>query len=633
MFFTFRQSLLQKAIGRAKDKMKVEYQSDFSVGEAKFDGLSGVMMSDIVLVPQDKDTLFSISSMNTHVNFWRLFTGDVQLGTLFIKDGFIQVVKNKTGNNYAAFVKRQKNANSGNPGEKGNIARRAYRMLHTALNLVPTDMNVENVSLRLDNHGKKITLKLNNLRLANKQLESSIAVTTGSFAQNWKISGFADPRNKQTDLRFFNSDSGAIRLPYIDERYNLKSAFDSIRLNVTNIEMDGGELHVDGFTSIVNLMINHPKVASKDVTVQNARFDFRFLFGADFMAIDSTSTARLNKITVKPYLSYNVSKDTIYSMQVEIPKMKAQDFITSLPAGLFSNFEGMVAEGNFNYKLDFKYNKNNPRALVFDSKMVNDGLKIVKYGAANLSKLNGPFTYRAIENGRAQRAIPVSSDNIYYTPLDLISPYLKNAVLTNEDPSFFSHRGFINDAFKQSIVQNIRAKKFARGASTISMQLVKNVFLTREKTLSRKLEEILLVYILENTRITSKSRMLEVYFNVIEWGPNVYGIGEASMFYFQKHPSELTLNESLFLSGIVPRPKAFMWSFTSEGTLKPHVSRRNDYIGNLMLRRGLIAPEDTINRKAPVMLRGTARGFVVKKEVDSLQIDSLYIDELKEFNF
>jgi membrane peptidoglycan carboxypeptidase len=79
------------------------------------------------------------------------------------------------------------------------------------------------------------------------------------------------------------------------------------------------------------------------------------------------------------------------------------------------------------------------------------------------------------------------------------------------------------------------------------MQLIKNVFLTREKTVSRKLEEILLVYILENNRIVSKERMLEVYFNIIEWGPNVYGIGEASRFYFQKSPSELTFNECLFL--------------------------------------------------------------------------------------
>ena len=181
------------------------------------------------------------------------------------------------------------------------------------------------------------------------------------------------------------------------------------------------------------------------------------------------------------------------------------------------------------------------------SKLEKENLKIIKYGEANLSKLNGTFVYRANINDVLQRPILVGSGNPMYTPLSEISPYLQKSVLTTEDPSYFSHHGFINQAFKQSIIKNIKTKKFTRGASTISMQLVKNVFLTRDKTLSRKLEEILLVYILENNRIVGRSRMLEVYFNIIEWGPNVYGIGEASQFYFQKSPSQLSLNECLFL--------------------------------------------------------------------------------------
>jgi membrane peptidoglycan carboxypeptidase len=76
------------------------------------------------------------------------------------------------------------------------------------------------------------------------------------------------------------------------------------------------------------------------------------------------------------------------------------------------------------------------------------------------------------------------------------------------------------------------------------MQLIKTFSYPRENSISKI--RILLVYILENNRIVSKERMLEVYFNIIEWGPNVYGIGEASRFYFQKSPSELTFNECLF---------------------------------------------------------------------------------------
>ncbi|TEB41397.1 glycosyl transferase, partial [Flavobacterium circumlabens] len=156
---------------------------------------------------------------------------------------------------------------------------------------------------------KKTSIAINKLVLNNKQLETSLHVQSKNFDQRWNIKGFADPRNKKADIRFFNLDTGAIKVPYLDERYNLKASFDSIRLNVANIEKDGSELHIDGYTSISNLKINHPKIASKDVVIKNARFDYRFLLGDDFISIDSTSSMQLNKIKVKPYVSYNTEKD------------------------------------------------------------------------------------------------------------------------------------------------------------------------------------------------------------------------------------------------------------------------------------------------------------------------------------
>lgn len=79
------------------------------------------------------------------------------------------------------------------------------------------------------------------------------------------------------------------------------------------------------------------------------------------------------------------------------------------------------------------------------------------------------------------------------------------------------------------------------------MQLVKNVFLSRHKTLARKFEEMLIVWLIENNRLSSKQRMFEVYLNIIEWGPMVYGANEAARFYFNKDVSDLTVNESIFL--------------------------------------------------------------------------------------
>ncbi|WP_158730088.1 MULTISPECIES: transglycosylase domain-containing protein [unclassified Flavobacterium] len=630
-FFVFRDAVLQQTLDKISNEMTVEYNSSFTVENASFDGLSDLSMNGITLVPQDADTLVKIEKIKTTVNLLKLISGEVQLGTLDIQNGYIQLVKKGKKRNFDAFLKKDPSAEKTN--EKRDYAKFAYALITKILNLVPTDMVLDNLAFKIDDNGNKTNINFQKLRLANKQLETSIKVQTNTISQQWKLKGFADPRNKKADIQFANKDTGAIKLPYFDERFNLKTSFNTIRLNLENIEKDGDELHIDGFMAIANLKINHPKIANKDVVLQNAKFDYRFLLGSDFVSIDSTSTVQLNKIKFHPYLAYDTALDTLYKLKVNIPKMKAQDFITSLPEGLFTHFKGMEASGTFSYKLDFAFNQNKPNRLVFDSTLKKENLKITKYGDANLTKLNGEFVYRALINNVLQRPVLVGTANPNYTPLDQISPYLQKSVLTTEDPSFFSHRGFISEAFKQSIVKNIRTKKFARGASTISMQLVKNAFLSREKTLSRKLEEILLVYILENNRIVSKERMLEVYFNIIEWGPNVYGIGEASQFYFQKIPAELSLNECLYLARIIPSPKKFMYQFNDQGLLKDFATKQELFLTKIMLRRGLFTPEDTLYTSTPIYISGPARSFIKFKVLDStlIKVDSLA--EESEFDF
>jgi hypothetical protein len=628
-FFVFRKSLLHEAIAKTSTKIKNDYNSTFIVKEASFDGLSGIRLSDITLSPHNADTLFKIQKIKTSINLWRLLVGDVQLGTLEIKNGYVQLTKKGNVKNFAAFLKRDKNAPI--TTTKKDYADFTYRLISTVLNLVPTDMSIENLTFKLNDNGKRANIAIRKLVLANKQLETAINVRTNTFAQRWRIKGFADPRNKKADIRFFNIDTGAIKVPYFDERYNLISSFDSIRLNIDNIDKSGGELRIDGYTSIVNLKINHKKIASKDVLLKNARFDYHFLLGSDFISVDSSSTIQFNTVKFHPYLAYQTEEDTIYKLKIQIPTTKAQDFISSLPDGLFTNFKGMEAEGFFAYNLDFEYNKNRPNALIFDSKLKKQNLKITKYGAANLTKLNGEFIYRAIINNVAQRPVLVGNANPYYSKMDQIAPCLKKCVLTTEDPSFYSHHGFINEAFKQSIIKNIKTKKFSRGASTISMQLIKNVFLTREKTVSRKLEEILLVYILENNRIASKERMLEVYFNIIEWGPNVYGIGEASQFYFQKRPTDLSFNECLFLARIIPSPRRFMSQFNDQGKFRDFAAKQVSFLTNLMIKRGLIPIEDTIYKSQPLHITGLAKSLIRVKVRDTVAIDSLQLSD--EFDF
>lgn len=625
--FVFRDSLLQEAIQKTEAKLDSDFDCTFSIKKASFEGLSGIEIQDLVLKPKKADTLIAIKNFKTEVNLFPLLVGELQIKRLEMQKGYIQLIRNEKGSNFSAFL--------GDDGAEEvevdytNYAAKAYRILNKLLNLVPTDMKLNQIDLRVDDRGNKIALKLNHLNLVDQQLESRIQVVTPTLTQQWRINGFADPRNKKADVMLFNGDTSRIYIPFIDKKFHIKSSFSNLHFNLNRLEMEDDNLHIDGYTSIENFTVNHRKIAHKDVVIQKARFDYRFLLGPNSIAVDSSSTLQLNQLKIHPFAEFNTESDTVYKLQLDIPNTQAQNLISSLPKGLFSHFEGMQVTGNVAYKMKFNYNKNKPKELIFDSNLKKDNLKILAFGEANLAKVNGDFVYRAIENGILQRPIYVGYSNPNYTALEQMSPYLKKCVLTSEDPSFFHHNGFIHEAFRQSILQNIKTKRFTRGASTISMQLVKNVFLTREKTLSRKLEEILLVYILENNRIVSKQRMLEVYFNIIEWGPNVYGIGEASQFYFQKSPSDLNLKECLFLASIIPKPKKFMWQFDNQGFLKPFAARHQKYIRNIMNRRGLLSVEDTIGQGIPLTLTGRARNSLRLKQVqDSIPADSLFIEVL-----
>ena len=142
-----------------------------------------------------------------------------------------------------------------------------------------------------------------------------------------------------------------------------------------------------------------------------------------------------------------------------------------------------------------------------------------------------------------------------------------------------------------------------RGASTLSMQLVKNVFLNPDKTIARKLEEILIVWLIENNRLTSKSRMFEVYMNIIEWGPDVYGITEAARFYFAKDPAALTLSECIFLAYIIPYPKYIRNHFNGLRLKYPYYEFFGDAVRRLA-QRNFISAEDAVRANPDLAFTG-----------------------------
>ena len=181
-------------------------------------------------------------------------------------------------------------------------------------------------------------------------------------------------------------------------------------------------------------------------------------------------------------------------------------------------------------------------------------------------------------------------------PLEQISPELKRAVIAVEDSSFYEHQGINPYSIGRAIVVNLRKGGVQEGASTLTMQLVKNLFLTQERTFSRKLAEAILAVRVE--QIFSKDEILEMYLNNIYWGHNNYGVQTAAETYFNKKASELNLEESAMMAGLIQAPEQYS-PFTKYSATKI----RQAIVLERMATLGWISPEEKNSaQSAPLLI-------------------------------
>lgn len=166
-----------------------------------------------------------------------------------------------------------------------------------------------------------------------------------------------------------------------------------------------------------------------------------------------------------------------------------------------------------------------------------------------------------------------------WVPISKISKNLVNAVVVSEDGMFFEHEGVDWYELEESIKRNIEKGKAARGGSTISQQLAKNLYLSTSKDPIRKFKELVITLRME--RVLSKRRILEIYLNVIEWGNGVFGAEAAARKYFGKSASQLSREEAAMMASVIPNPRKYQPNVMSQ-----FVARRSSVILSRMSARG-----------------------------------------------
>jgi len=618
--YSKREALLKKMIAKAIAKADKDYGLEVKIGSAGFTGLSTVKMTAISVVPKERDTLSNIGELSVSVKLFPLILGHVKLSEVKLNQGFVSVVLKDSTTNIDFILKRKKKDSTATKN-KVNLSEIASNILNQVLYKIPDDMDVKNMVFKLNDHDTaKLTFDTEAV-IDGGDLKSSINVNNGESI--WHVNGYVNPGSKELSFMAY-ADGKKLELPYLNNKLHAKLSFDTLQTELKNAKYSGDDYKISGSWSVKNMLVNQPRIASNDIVVQSAKLDADILVGPNYIALDSTSTAYLKNAQIHPYVKYTLGKNKIYELKLNAEEQDAQAVLDAFPQGLFESLEGLRVQGKVKYNLNFYLDTKIPDSVRFSSTLTPVDFKIVQWGKTNLQKINSPFVYTPYEYGKPMRDITIGPANPNFTPLSAISKNFINAVLTAEDPSFFTHNGFVEESIRKSIAVNFKERKFKRGGSTISMQLVKNVYLSRQKTLARKAEEILIVWLIEHNHLVSKQRMLEVYFNIMELGQNIYGIGEASRYYFGKQPADLTIGDGLFLASIVPKPKASMYKFMADGSLKPYMFNYFRFMGNIMARRGLTASDTSGYGFYNVRLREGLRQYLAP---DTAVIDTTAFDD------
>ncbi|MDH3726423.1 MAG: transglycosylase domain-containing protein [Myxococcales bacterium] len=281
-------------------------------------------------------------------------------------------------------------------------------------------------------------------------------------------------------------------------------------------------------------------------------------------------------------------------LTANMPPTLCNDVVGAIPQDVFGGLRGFAWSGNWSAVARIALDSRDLEATELSIRVRNlcQFERIPRW--VRVDRFKRPFRHRVIEPDETTFTMVTGPTTTNWVPLADVSPFLIEAVISHEDARFYDHGGFAPWAIRDALVRNLQEGRYVVGASTISMQLAKNLYLQRQKTLARKVQEVILTWWLENA--LNKDEILELYLNVIEYGPSIYGLKNAALHYFGRSASDLSPAESAFLACILPAPKryhayyerdALTTSIRSKmGRLLEHMAKR-ERIGSEALAYGL----------------------------------------------
>ena len=238
----------------------------------------------------------------------------------------------------------------------------------------------------------------------------------------------------------------------------------------------------------------------------------------------------------------------------KIPLTACQTLLDAAPKGLLPTVSGTQMAGSIALEGHANLDTTNLDKFYDLDWVMNTSCRVTSVPPAiDVKNFQHAFTRTVYTPEGAKTDIKAGPGSGSWANYGHISHFMETGVMSFEDAGFETHNGFDHEAIRNSIRENLRTGKFVRGASTISMQLAKNLYLSRDKTISRKIEEAILTMYLEQT--LTKDQIMELYLNVVELGPMIYGVESAASHYFHSTAGQLSLSQAFYLASILPAPQ------------------------------------------------------------------------------
>jgi hypothetical protein len=403
----------------------------------------------------------------------------------------------------------------------------------------------------------------------------------GAEAKLWSARGWLTPDRKKGRVKVRAARFSLGRIASILRRTPVILPHHTMIDGQLELTYERPVLGLEGKLEVSRLSLFHPSLARAPVLDLSGRAD---LAGHLHLAEEELELEHLNLSSggVEVRLSGKLARLTtepLIELQLQVPAVACQKVVDAFPPSLVPQLQGFELKGKFSAELHTEIDYRELNKVKLGGKVRIYRCKVVKAPeAVSAERLAAAFEHQVEPIPQQHLVFAIGPDNPNFVPYREISPAVIKAFLTTEDGGFFRHRGYIPSMFEKALSRNLQRGGFRLGASTISMQMVKNVLLSHEKTLSRKLQELFLTWYLEQN--LTKERIMEIYLNAIEFGPSIYGIGAAARHYFNKSPSEITPLEAAFFSSILPSPKRRYIQYCN-GQLSP---RWDKYVRRILRR-------------------------------------------------